>query len=497
MKVAISPGAAPRPYSGTRFSAEMSLRGLGQLFRDPFWLKLIAALLIGFAAGTIAAAFETDVSYASLLGRAWRGDAAETRGILVAILGLQITVLTVVMSVNTPMIESAANQYSPRLVPYYLKNAPVRRAFPLFVLTAGYILAALRELGLVRDDSVRPRIVLTGAIVLVVLSLSWLAIMLIRTFRFFRVERVLTLVRESAFATIARLAERARRLPLAPAARPALADGATPLRARASGYLVDVDARGLYRIARREGLLVRISRAIGDFVDEGEVVGWVGGAGAALATADAAARLATADTAARLAARLDTAPVRAPELDPLYGVRILADVAARALSPAGPNDGYTARQALEQLRSVLRRMTRAPLGDWNLVDGDGVVRVSLLGIELRELVSVAVEAPLRLGAGDPEFLDAVLEIALELGLVEESAQARTVAEQLIARVLADAGQYGDLRDGRLQWLLGEVALVRASLERDVPRLDRHLRADAALTLSDDGLEPTAPQESWP
>jgi uncharacterized membrane protein len=312
--------------------------------------------------------------------------------------------------------------------------------------------------------------------------------MLIRTFRFFRVERVLTLVRESTFATVARLQERARRLPLAPAERLSLPDGATPLRARASGYIVDVDARGLFRLARREGVSVRISRAIGDFVDEGEILGWVGGEAGGVPTPDAAARL---------AARVGTAPVRAPDLDPLYGVRILADVAARALSPAGPNDSYTARQALQQLRSVLRRMARAPLGDWRLVDGEGVVRVSLLGTELRELVSVAVEAPLRLGAGDPEVLDGVLEIALELGLVEESAGARAVAEQLIARVLADAGQYGNLRDGRLQRLLGEVALVRASLERDVFRLDRHLRSDWALTLSDEGLEAGAPHESWP
>jgi uncharacterized membrane protein len=466
----------------------MSPRGPVQLIRDPFWGTLVAALVVGLVGGTIAATIETDARYASLLGRAWRGDAAETRGILVAILGVQITVLTVVMSVNTPMIESAANQYSPRLVPYYLKSAPVRRAFPLFVMTAGYILAALRELGLVRDDVVRPRVVLSGAVVLAVLSLSWLAIMLIRTFRFFRVERVLTLVRQSTFATIARLGERARRLPLAPASRLLLPDGATPVRARTTGYLVDVDARALYRIARRNGVSVRVCRAIGDFVDRGEIVGWVGGHGTGLATPE---------VAVRLAARLATAPVRAPDLDPLYGVRILADVAARALSPAGPNDSYTARQALQQLRSVLRRAARAPLGDWSLVDGEGTVRVSLLGTELRELVSVAVEAPLRLGAGDPEVLDGILEIALELGLVEESAQARAIAEQLISRVLADAGQYGDLRDGRLQRLLAEVALVRASLERDVPRLDRHLRSDWALTLSDEGLEAGAPHESWP
>jgi uncharacterized membrane protein len=187
--------------------------------------------------------------------------------------------------------------------------------------------------------------------------------------------------------------------------------------------------------------------------------------------------------ARRLAGRLLIAPVREADLDPVYGIRILSDVAARSLSSTD-NDPYTARQALHQLKSILRRLARTALGDWNVVDRDGKVRVSVMAAELRELISIGIEAPLRYGAGDPEVLDGVLEIALEVGLVAPDAATRAAAYHLIDRVLQDATEYGDLRDGRLRRLLAEADLVRASLQDDSPRLERHARSDWALTPGD-------------
>jgi uncharacterized membrane protein len=298
---------------------------------------------------------------------------------------------------------------------------------------------------------------------------------MIRTYRFMRVELVLRLVRDATFAAIARRDARMQRLPLAPTAKLSVPSDATALVAPSSGYLVEVDVRGITRLARRAGVRVRISRSVGDYFDAGEVVGW---------TARDADGLVEPRLARRLAARLLIAPTREADLDPAYGIRIMADVAARALSSSA-NDSYTARQALQQLRSVLRRLARAPVGDWNVVDGDGGVRVSMMATELREFISIAVEAPLRYGAGDPEVLDGILEIALEVGLVAPDGEGRAAAHKLINRVLEDAIEYGDLRNGRLKRLLAEADLVRSSLDDDCPRADRHARSDWALTTSDE------------
>jgi uncharacterized membrane protein len=466
-------------------------RRFRKLAHEPIWLVIGGTIILGLAAGDFVARIQSDDGW-KLFGHAWRADADEARGILTTMLGIQFTVFTIVLSLNAPMIQSAANQYSPRLVPFYLKHAPIRQVFPFFVLAGAYNLAAIRRLGLVEDQSVRPQVVLSGAVVLLVSAFCLLTIVLIKTFRFMRVERVLILVRKSAFTAAARADAYARHLPLSDRGLSLPAD-AIAIRAPRSGYLVAVDARGLYRVARRLALRVRISRTTGNYLDAGEVVGWVHRDPPGLAD-EALAR--------RVARRLAIALIREPDFDPYYALRVLADVASSSLSISS-NDAYTSRQALHQIRSVLRRLAGKPIGDWNLVDPAGTVRVSVMVTQLREYVSAAIEAPLRYGAGDPEVLDAVLEIALEVGLVAPHPEGRVIAHQVVARVLQDATEYGQVHDGRLERLLREAELVRASLERDLPRAERYLRSDWALgagVVGAVGVDPAAtslPDEGTP
>jgi len=455
------------------------------LLREPVWLFLIVALVIGIIAGTMVAREQTNEIAEAIFGKAWRKTPSDTRSFLMTMAGLELTVLTILLSLNAPMIQSAANQYSPRLVPYYLKNLPLRRALPLFVLSGAYILAAVREVGFALDETVRPRVVLSGAMILLIVAFAALAVAVVRTYRFMRVERILSLVRGSTFAAIARTEARLQRLPTAPGATLPLPPDATALTALRSGYLVEISVASLARRARRAGVRVRICRAVGDFLDEGEVIGWVGRDG----EGPLSARLTR-----RLAGALIIAPNREAAYDPVYGIRILADVAARALSSTD-NDPYTARQALQQLRPILRHLARGPLGDWNVIDPDGAVRVSVMATELREYISMAVEAPLRYGAGDPEVLDGVLELAMEIGLSAYDAEGRAAAFRLVNRVLEDAIEYGKLRDGRLNRLLAEADLVRASLEKDQPRPDRHARADWVLAAA--ATPPQAPAHPAP
>jgi uncharacterized membrane protein len=447
-------------------------------FRDPLWLAIVAALLIGAAVGTVAADLHSDEDSAPILGRAWRGSARDARSALLGILGLQLTVLTLVVSASAPVIQSAANQYSPRLVPYYLKHAPMRWALPVFLFAAAYNVAAVRALGL-QDERVRVQMVLSGAVILIVACFVMLGVVALGMVRFLRVERILGLVREDTFTAIERVERAHARLAHGPGSRLAPPAGATEVRSRSAGYLAAVDVPALGRIARSAGVRVRVSRTVGDYLDRGEVVGWAALEG----TGAIDDRVADA-----LAGTLETTPARDASRDPLYGIRILADVAARALSPA-INDAYTARQALHQIRSVLRRLAALELGDRSLRDPGGAVRVSLISPALREFVSVGIESPLRCGAGDPEILDGVLEIALELGLAAAHPEGRVVAHQLIARVLEDANHYGNLRDGRYQRLLAEAGLVKASLDHDGVRDEHYARYDWAVRSAPDELQP--------
>ncbi|NOK33266.1 DUF2254 domain-containing protein [Corallococcus exercitus] len=425
---------------------------LRKLLREPYWLLLSGMVAVGVVLGTALARVETDSGW-GLLGHAWPGDVDDMRGALGTLLGFQITVLTLVVSLNAPVIQSAANQYSTRLVPIYLKSAPLRRALPFFALSSSFILAAVRELGIIEDHGVRPRPVLSVAIVLVLVALCLLIVFLVRTFRFLRVERVLKLVQHLIVsATERRIQARLKRLPLDPAATLRLPADATSLLASTSGYLAEVNLQALTRLARKWGVRVRIGITLGEYIDQEAVVGWV--------VADRGGPVA-ASVLHALAGTLIITSARDPDCDPSFGLRTLVDVANRALSSSS-NDAYTARQALHQIRSVMRRLAALPQGDWNVIDPDGSARVSVVALRLRDYLFLAVDGPLHYAGGDPEVLEEVLQIALTVGLVARDAEDRAAAHALLARVLAEV--QGSPEPDRFHRLLTQAERVRASFQ---------------------------------
>jgi uncharacterized membrane protein len=62
------------------------------------------------------------------------------------------------------------------------------------------------------------------------------------------------------------------------------------------------------------------------------------------------------------------------EQDPKYPIRLLVDVAIKALSSA-VNDPTTAVQAIDQIEDLLRRLGRCNLEDVHARDGEGIVRL--------------------------------------------------------------------------------------------------------------------------
>src|SRR4029077_4464554 len=66
--------------------------------------------------------------------------------------------------------------------------------------------------------------------------------------------------------------------------------------------------------------------------------------------------------------------IRTFEQDPKYAIRLLVDIAIRALSPA-INDPTTAVQALDQIEDLLRRLGRRQLDAGYARDATGSIRV--------------------------------------------------------------------------------------------------------------------------
>jgi uncharacterized membrane protein len=433
----------------------MTARKLRKLFREPLWFVLLAALAVGAVLGNTFAHEPIREAGELAFGRAWRGDSSETRAALAGLLGFEVTIFTVLVSFNAAVVKGAAYQNSPRLIPLYVAHAPIRRSLPIFALLTGYLLGAFRELGLVPLEGVKPRAVISLAVIILCVALVMAMVDLFRTFRFVRVERVLGLVRDATFAAAKRVRSRVERLPLDCTEALPLPQDASALVAPASGYVVDVRLRRLVRMARSVGVRTRISRGIGDYVDQGDVIGWV--------ASDRGNPVSTR-VSHDLAANLVISPVRELDYDPALGIRIIVDVANRALGSSA-NDPYTARQALNQLRSVLRHVGRLPLGDWNVVEADGRPRVSVTATHLRDLLSIAVNSPLHYGATDPDVLEGLIEIVLEAGWIARDPEDRAVARTLLERI-DQMAEESEMEPGRLDRIRAEALPVRRALDME-------------------------------
>jgi hypothetical protein len=207
-------------------------------------------------------------------------------------------------------------------VPYYLKHVPLRRVSPIFALSFGYIVAAVREVGMHADEGVRPRIVISGAVTIAVLAFVLLAVSIVRTYGLMRVERVLALVRDATVEALARRAARMRRLRLVPSATLTPGLGRRP-GARAGLRLSGRGRRprDFARIARRA---VRASASAAPSATTSTKARW--SAGRAWTATGSSAR----GSRGGWAATLIMSPTREPDTDPAYGIRILSGGRGRA-----------------------------------------------------------------------------------------------------------------------------------------------------------------------
>ncbi len=136
------------------------------------------------------------------------------------------------------------------------------------------------------------------------------------------------------------------------------------------------------RLATRTGASIAFIPAVGDFVANGTTL--AEGTGASPSPA-----------ALRQLVRIG--PARTLEQDPAYGIRMLADIAIRALSPA-VNDPTSAVQVLDQVDDILRRLAGRSLGDGLLHDAAGRVVVRYPAPTWESFLALAIDEILLYGA---------------------------------------------------------------------------------------------------
>jgi uncharacterized membrane protein len=128
---------------------------------------------------------------------------------------------------------------------------------------------------------------------------------------------------------------------------------------------------------------------------------------------------------------------RTMEQDVAFGVRQLADIASKALSP-GINDPYTAVQALQHLSVVMAALAGRRLGNDLLRDPSGVVRVQVPHRDLGYLLDLAFGQIRRYGAAEPRVVEALLRVLRSTGRFCLDDDGRALVASQVRLVLADA-----------------------------------------------------------
>jgi uncharacterized membrane protein len=350
---------------------------------------------LGAVLGPVLAQFTLWLDRTVQVPEAWRYSAATATSVLSVLVGAMVGLVGFVVTIGVLVVQMATGTLSPRFMRLWYRDFLQKLVLATFVGTLTFSFSLLRR---VEEDSV-PDLGVTAAGLAVTASLLLLLLYLNRFTHSLRPVAVAALV-----------AGAGRRVIEASPVRPSMATGvadralssmwsAAPssvVGVARSGAIQAIDERGLVAFARRTQCVLVLAHSVGDFVATG--AGLVEVYGTAPHT-----------TQRRLRRMFVLGRERTIEQDPAFALRVLVDIAIRALSPA-VNDPTTAVQLLDYIEDLLLVIGRRELGGrGELRDADGRTLVVVpvrrwedfleLGVtEIRQYGATSVQVPRRLRA---------------------------------------------------------------------------------------------------
>jgi uncharacterized membrane protein len=310
----------------------------------------------------------------------------------------------IVFAIAFVVVQFSALAYSPRLAVMFAGSSMLFHTLGIFFATFTYSLAALAWTDRGRSGTVPLfSTLLVGA--LLIISMFAFA-RLIQSLSDLQIHNVLQAIGARGRSVIRSmfpyLAEGAEVVPedttgadLAPATQMLVYSGEPRV-------IASVDYDALARLARSVGAVVAMECAVGDTQVEDAVLLRVHGAAGKLPEA-----------ALMRAIRL--ASTRTFEQDPKFAIRLLVDIAIKALSPA-VNDPTTAVQAIDQIEDLLRRLGRRRLDAGLVRDAAGALRVTFPVPTWQDYLALSFDEIRLYGIGSLQ-IDRRLRAAL-LGLAE-------------------------------------------------------------------------------
>ena len=320
-------------------------------------------------------------------------------GIYSAIASGMLALTGIVFSLTFVMVQFSATAYSPRLVLWIARDPVISHATGVFTATFLYALFALAWV----DRAGTGRVPLLGIIVataLLIVSIIMFISLIQRVSRL-QVTRMLVFTGDHGREIIENLYP-----PLDTPASPSSAEIfdvpilQTLVHHGHPRMVQAVDVPALVSVASGAGALLELTVAVGDSVLESTPILHVRGG-------------VTTIPEAILRNAIDLGGERTFEQDPKYAIRLLVDIAIKALSPA-INDPTTAVQALDQIEDLLVRLGRRRLEIGAFRDTSGRLRVLIAFPSWEDFLRLAFDEIRFYGASSVQVMRRMMALMSEM-----------------------------------------------------------------------------------
>jgi len=321
----------------------------------------------------------------------------------------------IVFAMAFVMVQFNAIAYSPRLVLWFARDRALFHSLGAFSATFIYSLFTLAWVD--RGGSGKVPLFSTAIVAILLIISMLLFARLVQRLIDLQVTSVLQSIGDKGREVIREIFDELERRPAMHQAEAA----SIPSSDLASQTLVHsgrprtiarLDIGALVQQAKQHDAVIVMDSSVGDTLVEGSVVLRVHGATPTLASKD-------------LMRAIHLGAERTFEQDPKYPIRLLVDIAIKALSPA-INDPTTAVQAIDQIEDLLRRLGRRNLDIGLSRDAGGAVRLVVPMPTWEDYLALAFDEIRQFGASSIQVmrrLRAALTGLMDSTPIPERAQA--------------------------------------------------------------------------
>jgi uncharacterized membrane protein len=423
-----------------------------------FWflpsLMILGAIALSFAM----VALDRALIDASIDVSDWLYSATPdgARQLLTTIASSIITVTSLVFSMTLVALTLASQQLGPRLLENFMRYRTNQLVLGFFVATFVYSLLVLRTISDIDEAHFVPSCAIVAAIGMSIVSFAILIFFIHHVAQSIQADSVVANVAGNLDQLIERNLVARDDGPAAPKTDwpEDFENRCLAVCATQSGYVQTLDIAALKKLAAEQNAVFQLDYRPGHFVIAGRPVAYIypesaGGGG----------------LQKDVASQFVIGPKRTPAQDVEYEIRVLAEIAVRALSP-GINDYYTATTCVDRLTAALVSILQYDFPPRDVCDDTGRVVLRSATLDFEGMLDTAFNDIRQSAAGNTAVTIRLLEaLATLAGIEADDAQRRAIGKH-IAKLERSVGEFiadpSDKADAEMRLKEAHDALTRHS-----------------------------------